>query len=163
MAEDLLPMRAWIEDRRVTRNLSGLFVKPQTIEQTREYLGGLLRGDVGGVNLVIAHRETLDYMGQINLLSIDQTARRAELAVVLAPECANKGYGQEAVRLLLAFGFEQLNLHRVFLKVYADNARAIHVYEKLGFQTEGRLRDELFRDGAYRDVLVMGLLAGEGG
>lgn len=159
MAEDLFPMRTWIEDARVTRNLGGIYAKPQTIEQTRAYLNGLLNGDVGGVNLVIAERETLNYLGQINFLSIDQTARRAELAIVMMAEHANKGYGQEAIRLMLDYGFSQLNLHRVFLKVYAENKRAIHVYEKLGFTIEGTLRDELFRNGKYEDVVVMGILA----
>ena len=68
------------------------------------------------------------------------------------------GYGTDAVRTLVAWGFSTLNLNRVFLRVYADNPRGIRCYEKVGFQLEGRLRQDNFHDGAYRDTLVMAVL-----
>lgn len=160
-SEDLSGMRSWITDERTTKHLSGTFLKPQTWEQTENYLRSLLNGDAGGANLVIAEKETLKYMGQTNLFMVDNTARKAELAIVLKEDCAGRGYGYEALRLLLAFAFDQMNLHRVYLKVHSDNERAIALYEKLGFRHEGRLRDELYRDGKYMDVICMGILKGE--
>lgn len=68
------------------------------------------------------------------------------------------GYGSETMTLLLHFAFNELNLHRVFLTVFSYNERAIHVYEKLGFQLEGRYREHLQRDGQRYDMLVYGLL-----
>lgn len=59
------------------------------------------------------------------------------------------------------YGFRQLNLHRVCLTVLKTNERAIDLYNKLGFKTEGILRDEQFRDGHYIDVLVMSILEHE--
>ena len=67
----------------------------------------------------------------------------------------------EAVRLLLDFGFGELNLHRISLHVFEDNERARSVYRKAGFIEEGLLREAAFIDGRYRSVRVMGLLASE--
>ncbi len=160
-AEDISPMRAWVTDSQVSRFLSGAFLQPHTWEQTESFLRGILNGDAGGVNLVIAERESLKYFGQCNLMLIDNTARKAELAIVIGREHHGRGYGYEAINLLLDFGFHQMNLNRVYLKVHEDNARAIRLYERVGFAHEGRLRQEMFRDGRYQDLLVMGILRDE--
>jgi RimJ/RimL family protein N-acetyltransferase len=65
------------------------------------------------------------------------------------------------MRVVCRFGFEMMNLHRIELTVYAEHAAAIHVYEKVGFRQEGRLREAAFKFGRYQDLLMMGLLAGE--
>ena len=59
------------------------------------------------------------------------------------------------------FGFEMMNLNRIELEVHAENARARHVYAKVGFQEEGVRRQAIYRAGRYQDMVVMGLLAGE--
>ena len=72
-----------------------------------------------------------------------------------------KGYGNEATRLALGFAFNELNLHRVQLTVFDYNSRAIHLYEKLGFQQEGIYREFLQRDGRRFDMYLYGLLGHE--
>ena len=72
-----------------------------------------------------------------------------------------KGYGTDTMRTLVGWGFGELNLHRIALQVYDDNARAVHCYEKVGFKTEGRLRESNFHNGRYRDTLIMALLRAE--
>lgn len=72
-----------------------------------------------------------------------------------------KGYGTDAMRVLLRYGFTELNLHRVSLGVFAYNPRAIRSYEKVGFHLEGHEREVLHRDGSYTDVLLMGILREE--
>jgi RimJ/RimL family protein N-acetyltransferase len=69
-----------------------------------------------------------------------------------------KGYGSDAMRLMLRYGFTELNLHRVSLTVYAYNLRGIRSYEKCGFQHEGRIREFVLRDGRRSDMLHMGIL-----
>lgn len=160
-SEDLSGMRSWITDGTITKHLSNTFMKPQTWEQTESYLRGMLSGDIGGVNLVIAEKESLRYLGQCNLMMVDTTIRKAELAIVLAGENCGKGYGGEAIMLLLSFAFRQMNLHRVYLKVHEENERAVRLYERLGFKHEGRLRDEQYADGHYSDILYMGILRRE--
>ena len=159
--EDLSGIRSWVNDYDTVRCLGAGYAKPQSWEQTESYLMSLLNGEAGGVHLAVADRETKRYLGQCGLMMIDHTARRAELAVVLAPDSANRGYGREAIALMLEYAFMQLNLNRVFLQVHADNARAIHVYEKCGFKREGCLRAHFYRDGRYIDAVQMGILRGE--
>ncbi|MBE0610648.1 MAG: GNAT family N-acetyltransferase, partial [Dehalococcoidia bacterium] len=67
----------------------------------------------------------------------------------------------DTMRTVCRFGFEMMNLHRIQLEVYANNARARHVYEKVGFVLEGCRRQALYKFGRYHDVLVMSLLEGE--
>jgi RimJ/RimL family protein N-acetyltransferase len=72
-----------------------------------------------------------------------------------------KGYGTEAMQIALRFAFDELNLHRVALTVFAYNTRAIATYERLGFRHEGTHREFLERDGQRHDMLLYGLLRGE--
>ena len=72
-----------------------------------------------------------------------------------------KGYGYEAMQLLLQFAFDELNLHRVQLTVFSYNERAIALYEKLGFHREGVHREHLQRDGRRYDMYLYGLLHSE--
>lgn len=158
--EDLSGIRSWVNDYDTVRYLGAGYTMPQTWEQTEDYLSSLLRGDAGGVNLAVAEKDSRRYLGQVSLMMIDHAAQRAELAIVMAPDSAGKGYGSEAIRLIVEFAFTQLNLRRIYLQVHADNERAIHVYQKCGFVEEGRLREHVFRDGRYIDVVQMGYMKG---
>jgi RimJ/RimL family protein N-acetyltransferase len=160
-AEDISGIRAWCNDPQITRYLSGRHTKPIPWEQSAEELDRFLRGDAGGVNLVVAQKEGGRYMGQVSLFMIDHQARKAELAIVLGPESVGQGYGSEAMRLLVAFGFDQINLNRIYLTVNAQNARAIRLYERSGFVREGVLRQDRYYNGQYEDVLMMSILREE--
>jgi len=72
-----------------------------------------------------------------------------------------RGYGRDALQVLLRYAFTELNLHRVGLYVFDYNLRARHVYEKCGFIYEGALRRFIYRDGNYWDEHVMGILKSE--
>lgn len=76
-------------------------------------------------------------------------------------DARGKGYGTEAMRLMLRYLFHQMGLHRVALQVMADNAPAIASYIKCGFREEGRDREAAFKDGAWIDSLRMGVLENE--
>jgi RimJ/RimL family protein N-acetyltransferase len=76
-------------------------------------------------------------------------------------EYRGKGYGTDAMQVILGFAFRELNLHRVSLSVFEYNPRAIRSYEKAGYRHEGRLRAEINRDGRRWDVLMMGILRTE--
>lgn len=72
-----------------------------------------------------------------------------------------KGYGTDAMRVMLRYAFMELNLYRVTLNVFGYNERAIRSYEKAGFQCEGRVRGALNRDGRRWDIIHMGILKDE--
>jgi diamine N-acetyltransferase len=93
---------------------------------------------------------------------IDWHNRNAEFGINIGEKSYwNKGYGTEAVRLLVKHGFNTLNLNRIFLHVFENNPRAIRAYEKAGFIHEGRERQAEFKNGKYIDVLRMSLLKDE--
>ena len=73
------------------------------------------------------------------------------------PAYHGKGYGTDAIRTLCKFGFEELNLHKLKAVVFAFNEGALRCYEKCGFEREGLLKEEIYREGAYHDVVMMGL------
>ena len=73
----------------------------------------------------------------------------------------NKGYGSEAIEILLEYGFNKINLNRIELLVYDYNVRALKSYKKIGFIEEGRKRKFMWYKGAYHDAIIMSILAEE--
>lgn len=118
--------------------------------------------DSSRIDLLICLQENNQPIGDIAMLDINHQNRNSVVRIsIFKREFLGKGYGTEAMSLLLKFGFEILNLHRIGLDVYAFNKRAIKSYEKLGFKQEGIIRDELFYDGEYHDSIIMGVLKDE--
>jgi RimJ/RimL family protein N-acetyltransferase len=101
-------------------------------------------------------------IGSCQLHSIHPVHRNAELQIRVGDGRARgRGLGTEAVRLLLGFGFDELDLHRIFLRVFETNEAARRLYERVGFRTEGLLRDAALIEEAWVNVLVMALLRSE--
>lgn len=102
------------------------------------------------------------YIGDCGVNSIDWKNRVANLVIFIGnKEYRGKGYGTEAMQLLLSFVFNEININKIRLSVYSFNERAIRSYEKCGFKREGALRQELFRNGKYYDIIALGLLRDE--
>ena len=99
--------------------------------------------------------------GLVELVEINHVHRRAEFQIIIAPEHQGKGYATAATRLAMDYAFTVLNLYKLYLIVDCANERAVKVYAKLGFTEEGRLREEFFVDGEYRDVLRMAIFQPE--
>ena len=123
-----------------------------------------LGDDRSKVMFGIRAREDLRLLGYIQITNIHAVCRTAELGILMgSPDDRNKGFGQEALRLALAFCWNDLNLNRLTLYVHGHNPAAIHAYEKVGFVTEGRMRQGGYVDGNFVDITVMGLLRHEWG
>ncbi len=108
--------------------------------------------------------ETADgvHIGNIGLHRVNWKDRNAELGIVIGErEYWGQGYGTDAILTMLNYAFDTLNLHRVFLRVNADNPRAIRCYEKCGFEHEGTLRQAVFAQGHYKDQYLMSILQPE--
>lgn len=99
--------------------------------------------------------------GIVELVEIDYIHRGAEFQIIVNPAHQGRGYARAATVAALDYAFAVLNLHKVYLIVAVENVKAIHVYEKVGFVTEGELREEFFADGRYRNALRMGILQHE--
>lgn len=95
-------------------------------------------------------------VGSVYLRDIDPVHHKAEYGIFIGEaDALGQGYGTEAASLMLRYGFEELRLHKIMLRVLAENERAKHSYEKAGFRQEAYLKDEIFLDGTYRDVILM--------
>lgn len=107
----------------------------------------------------IQESTTESLIGIIGLKNNDLINRSAELYTYIGDELQwGKGLGTDAVRTLIRFAFDELNLHRVSLVVFSYNTRAISAYEKVGFVTEGIMRESHFKDGKYHDKILMAIL-----
>ncbi len=151
----------WFNDPEVTRYmLRGTF--PTTVESQRDFYRHVTSGSDSDLVLAVIARDGDVHVGNIGLHRIDWQSRYAEYGVVIGERAVwGRGIGTEATRLLCRHGFDRLNLHRIWLGVFAAHAAAIRMYERIGFKVEGTLREEILRDGRYHDKLIMGLLAGE--
>lgn len=101
-------------------------------------------------------------IGTGGLFGIDRNARHAELGIGIGDKGYwGRGYGREAVSLLLDYAFRLRNLRRVWLEVHSANERAIRSYRSCGFVEEGRMREHTWLDGRYVDNVIMGVLREE--
>lgn len=102
-------------------------------------------------------------IGMLQLVDIHPVHRSTELIIRIGEETERgRGAGSEAVRLAVRFAFEHRNLNRVWLRVFANNARGIRAYERAGLQIEGTLRRACFIDGQWLDQIVMAAVAQDG-
>lgn len=103
-----------------------------------------------------------ELIGNCSIYRENDNARVAELGIFIGDEkFRNNGYGQEALNLLLDYGFNYLNLNSVYLSVFSFNDVAINCYKKIGFKEAGRLRENYFLNGKYYDVIYMDILKRE--
>lgn len=132
-----------------------------TYAQIEQYIANKWQ-DSGAVLLLICLQDTEEVIGDIALQDIDTTNRNANIRIAIGKaEHQSKGYGSEAMRLMLDYGFGILNLHRVELNLFDYNKQAARAYEKVGFTIEGVQREALFYDHAYHDSILMSILARE--
>jgi len=160
--EDLPMFVAWLNDPEVKQYLLMDIPLSQAMEDN--WFEDTLQKDLRQHPMVIEVTTDAGWVpvGNISLFDIDDKNHSAELGIMIgAKKYWNKGYGREAVELLCKHGFETLNLHRIYLKVYAANQRGIRAYENAGFVHEGRLRQAMFFHGEYIDIILMGILRTE--
>jgi RimJ/RimL family protein N-acetyltransferase len=103
-----------------------------------------------------------EMIGHCALFNENHTARTGELGITIGDEAYwGRGYGRECVQLLLEYAFRHHNFRKVWLNVHAQNQRAVRSYSSCGFVEEGRLREHVWSDGAYDDLLMLGVLRDE--
>lgn len=159
IARDDLPRYVqWINDVEVTRHLS-MFL-PMSIEDEVDWYESQ-RKNPNIHNFAIELNDGR-HIGSIGLMAVDQRVRMAELGIFIGEKAEwGKGYAREAIGLLLEFGFNMLNLNRIYLRVDTENIYAIRCYKRCGFVTEGEYRQVTFRDGHYGNQFIMSVLRDE--
>ena len=156
--EDVEEFTKWLNDFQVTDYIgrsSELF----SIAMEKAYLD---KNTMPEATFVIVDLKNDKLIGTIGLEEIDHVARKATLGIFIGEaDYRSKGYGTEAIRLILEYGFKYLNLNNIDLKVFEFNSRAIACYKKCGFKEYGRRRKCKFLNGNYYDEVFMDILADE--
>ena len=158
---DLPVVNGWRNDPEIVDLLGANFLFIAQEIDNRWYDAYLAARD-RNVRLAIVEPEQGRIIGCVYLTDIHRINRCAEFAILIGDKTYwSKGCGFEATRLILAHAFDDLNLNRIYLTVLAENTRAIRLYEKVGFRREGLQREAVFKQGRYRDVVLMAITAPE--
>ncbi|NKE34252.1 GNAT family N-acetyltransferase [Natronococcus sp. JC468] len=154
--EDLEFLQAQVNDPAIRRPIGRSM--PLNAEQERAFYDDVVCSDDAIHLLVVADATPV---GTVGLDAIDWQSAGAELGYWIAPAHQRRGYGTEAVELVVGHGFDQLGLHRLAARVYGFNDGSKRLLESVGFSEEGVHRDAAFVDGEYRDTHWYGLLEEE--
>jgi len=157
-AEDVEIFTEWMNDFFIT-DYTGRSYKIMTLQEEKEYL----EKASGDKNVfVIIDNQTDKMIGTVGLHSVDHINRTATLGIFIGDKNYwSKGYGTEAVQLILDFGFNYLNLNNIELALMEFNQRALNCYKKCGFKEIGRRRKCKYINGKYWDSILMDILAEE--
>jgi RimJ/RimL family protein N-acetyltransferase len=159
--DDLQRCHDWMNDEALRSTLAQRY--PMSLAREADWVERATRGqDPSHLTFAICLFEGDRHIGNCGLESIERDNSAATFGIFIGEnDCRGKGLGEEATRTLCRYAFDEMNLHKIRLDVYAGNAPAVRTYENVGFRTEGVLREEAYRGGRYIDVLRMGLLRGE--
>ena len=148
----------WMNDKYVASNF---YLYPSVVS-SKDDLKWLFEpgSDVQRYAIILRDEDLM--IGCISLQNIDRLSRNAFMGIFIGEEeYRGKGYGAEAIRLILEYGYKTLNLNNIMLSVHEDNIAGIECYKKIGFKEAGRRREWIFKNGEYIDVLYMDLLSRE--
>lgn len=156
--EDAEIFAEWMNDFQIT-DYTGRSHKIITLEAEKEYLEKSINAEC---NFAIVTLENNKLIGTIGIEKIDYMNRTGTLGIFIGDKnYRNNGYGTEAIKLILEYGFHYMNLNNIDLSVMEFNERAIKCYEKCGFKEVGRRRKSKFINNKYYDIIRMDILAEE--
>lgn len=163
LEKDDLPLFVeWLNDPEVTRGVMQYL--PISFQDEEDWFDNMRKQPKDRHPMMIEIHQDGQWLpiGDCGLGGIDWRVRSAEFGIVIGDKTQwGKGYGTEASKLMLKHAFLTLNLNRVMLRVFGDNPRARHVYEKIGYQFEGTLRQAHYHHGKYIDIHIMSVLRDE--
>ena len=158
--EDEPLLYKWFNDPEVTENLALRY--PLSHAQEKSFIEHVSAPSFAHANFAIVLKATGELIGGVDLTCAQPENGCASLGIAIGDKARwDGGYGTDAMRTVCRYGFDFMNLHRIELEVFSQNARAIHVYQSIGFVSEGVRREAFFKYGRHTDAVVMGLLHGE--
>lgn len=162
MMEDAEDRYNWCLDREVTKHLNmPAKYPPFSLEETRKWISMCIDRSNGYEQKAII-AEDGNHIGWVDLKNIDRLNCHAELGIAIGDKNYwGRGYGLAAMREMLVFGFNELGLNKIWLRVEVDNKRAIKSYKSIGYIEEGVLRQDRLRNGEFVDRLRMSILKSE--
>ncbi|GAA0392884.1 GNAT family protein [Paenibacillus motobuensis] len=156
--DDTVLYHTWRNDQEIMRstNPSLDVYSPQ---DTQAFVEHVILGSASSKSYILLEKENETPIGVLGLINIDYKNQNAECIIDIGEKKYwGQGYGSEGMKLLLGYCFNEMNMHRLSLRVFSFNERAIRLYKSLGFQQEGLSKEALFREGKWHDIVHMGLL-----
>jgi diamine N-acetyltransferase len=147
--KDIDKMFEWMTDPEVVKSLViGRY--PISKEKVHDFIinSGI---DRNNIHFAIVTEDD-EYVGTVSLKNINYIDRNAEYAIAIRKNYWGKGYSKIATDLIIEYGFNQLNLNKIYLNVISSNIRANKFYQKYGFEEEGIFKKHMFLDGEYVDL-----------
>ena len=157
-AGDLDAEHAFVNDYETLLDMMGGIPFPSSMGDEQQWIAQQTSYTRGEYQFAVEDHEGY-LVGRCGVTRLDWKNRVGELAIMIGAPYRCRGYGQEAMRLLCDFCFQEMNLHKLKVSVLAFNEAAIRCYERCGFIREGVLKEEIFRGGRYRDVVLLARLA----
>jgi len=152
--DDLRRCWKWVNDPEVTVDMGTSI--PKSMHEEERWYEETQKSDKKKIFAIQVGKK---HVGNIGLDNIDYRNRKASLGIMIGePDYWDKGYGSDAIKTLLYMGFNELNLHKIYLHVFPSNKGALKCYEKCGFKKEGVLREHVFKGGKYQDLIVMSII-----
>lgn len=146
----------WRNNKNAINNFFGF--KGLTITEHRLWYDKYSKDDTR-IEFIIGKKEDSKKIGTIGLSSIDYKNQKAEYGILIGEaQEYGKGFAREASIAVIGYAFSELNLRKIKLSSFLDNLSALNLYNRLGFKEEGILRQEIFKNGFFKDVLLMALL-----
>lgn len=155
--EDIPQLCDWWRDP-TTGLLQYQSVRPAPDSELAELFRKWSANSGDDVGLSIETREGGELLGHVALFGVRLATRCATIGIVLGRQFWSQGYGTDAMRVVVRYGFAELGLHRLQLGLWSYNTRALAAYRTVGFREEGRRRESVFHDGVWYDEVLMGFL-----
>lgn len=152
--------QSWFNDAEVCQfNSHHRF--PNYRQNMEEYYDDVIKSK-NNLVLAIIDKETNQHVGNIALQDINLLDRTAELAIIIGNKQSwGKGIGREAAKLIIVHGFDSLNLNRIGFGTSEENKAMQKLGESLGFKKEGTMRQALYKNNGFKDIIIFGLLRAE--
>jgi RimJ/RimL family protein N-acetyltransferase len=159
--EDMVLAQQYLNDAETKRFLMPGVPYQFTLEEENKWFENI-SSHSDTYSFAVETIEESKYIGGCGVNMLDWKNSVATVGIFIGDKnYLGKGYGTDAMKVLLKFIFEQMNINKVKLFVYSFNERAVKSYEKCGFVREGVLKQEIFRDGKYNDEYIMAILKDE--
>ena len=146
---DAEKMMEYIYDKEISKN----FLFTRTVQSIHQFENFITESwnDKNNFHFAIVN-ESSEYLGTISLKNISYVDKSAEYAIVIRKSFWGQGIAQEATNNILSYGFDKLNIEKIYLNVLSINTRANNFYKKYGFSYEGRFKNHVYLNGNYTDL-----------
>ena len=156
--EDIEKATVYINDEEVKKLMDSTIPFPMTKWQEEEWIRSRKANTDFTYDFAIEDLKTGKYIGGCSINECDVKNRTCVVGIMIGDkEYWGKGYGSDALKVLIKFIFEEVNMNKIKLNVFSFNNRAIACYKKVGFKEEGILRKEIYRNGKYHDEIIMAI------